>query len=172
MGVALQRGAPGGLARGRFPVVARPGGSLIVVGAGGTRSASGLGGLEVLLVEDEPTIAVTLGDDLSDAGFRVTYTPDGSVALAMLATRTFDAVVTDLRLPGADGFAVLRTARRMPTPPPVLVMSAYAALRGDQALAEGASAVLGKPFCNSAVVRWLQGIAARTGHGVPVREVR
>ncbi|MBL8731200.1 MAG: response regulator, partial [Planctomycetes bacterium] len=68
--------------------------------------------LRVLLVEDEATIAVTLGDDLVDRGHRVTLLADGVAALRRLDAARFDAVISDLRLPGADGITVLERARR------------------------------------------------------------
>ncbi|MCA8949996.1 MAG: response regulator [Planctomycetes bacterium] len=107
----------------------------------------------VLLVEDEPLIAVTLTDDLAAAGYGVRHTADGTEALRLLAQDRFDAVVTDLRLPGASGVEVARAASRSRTS--VLVITAHAAGRGDDLHQLGA-AVLQKPFANRVVLDWLR----------------
>ncbi|MBL8749558.1 MAG: response regulator [Planctomycetes bacterium] len=108
----------------------------------------------VLLVEDEPTIAVTLRDDLADSGYEVVQTGDGGDAIAILASRRFDAVITDLRLPGADGVQVVRAARAARPDVPVLVISAWLDGHRERIRALGAAA-LGKPFCNRAILAWL-----------------
>lgn len=115
----------------------------------------------VLLVEDEPTIAVTLADDLAEQGCDVTHTTSGGDAIRLMTGRVFDAVVTDLRLPDADGIAVLRAAKRLRASPHVLVISAWLAPHHELALREGASATLQKPFDNAAVLRWLGGVLPR-----------
>ncbi len=67
--------------------------------------------MKVLLVEDEEIIAVTLGDDLREAGHEVAHTPDGREAINLLRDQVFDCVITDVRLPGADGIEVLAAAK-------------------------------------------------------------
>ena len=64
--------------------------------------------MRILLVEDEQTIAVTLTDDLEAAGYEVRHCPDGQEGIAELQKRSYDVVITDVRLPGADGLQVLR----------------------------------------------------------------
>ena len=59
--------------------------------------------MKILLVEDEKTIAITLGDDLRGEGHEVRHTADGGEALRILAEESFDCVITDVRLPGVDG---------------------------------------------------------------------
>jgi DNA-binding response OmpR family regulator len=109
----------------------------------------------VLLVEDEPTIAITLADDLTDHGYDVTSTGDGRKALALLAQRRFAAVVTDLRLPGADGVEIVSAVRRTSPTTRILVVTAFAADREQALRAAGAREVLHKPFANHAVLAWL-----------------
>lgn len=109
--------------------------------------------MPVLLVEDEPTIAITLSDDLRDAGYDVTHVADGAQALALLQEHAFAAVVTDLRLPGADGLQIAAAAlARMPHAA-VLVVTAWAAV--VQAAAPHVP-VLAKPFANGTVLAWLR----------------
>lgn len=109
----------------------------------------------VLLVEDEPTIAITLRDDLVDHGYQVTSTGDGAEALQLLSRQRFHAVVTDLRLPGADGVEIVCAARRSSPGTRILVVSAFAAARAEALHAAGARELLHKPFANQDVLTWL-----------------
>ncbi len=68
--------------------------------------------MKILLVEDEKTIAITLTDDLEAAGHQVVCTGDGKEAITVLGEQSFDCVVTDVRLPGADGLAGLTAAKQ------------------------------------------------------------
>jgi DNA-binding response OmpR family regulator len=113
----------------------------------------------VLLVEDEPTIAITLTDDLSDHGYRVTCTGNGAEALALLAQHTYGAIVTDLRLPGADGVQIVAAARRRSPGTRILVITAFAPDRADALRRAGAGQVLAKPFANRRVLAWLTATA-------------
>lgn len=112
----------------------------------------------ILLVEDEPTIAVTLRDDLVDEGCEVTVVGDGSEAIGEVARRpACDAVIADLRLPGADGLRVLAAARcHWPLARLLLITAHAGAVHRDRLLAAGAS-LLEKPFANAQVVAWLRG---------------
>lgn len=109
----------------------------------------------ILLVEDEPSIAVTLAIDLEECGHTVTHTACGSAALALIAERSYDAVITDLRLPGADGLQIVRAVRRRHPQARVLVISAFVADHRDALLAAGAGRILQKPFLNDCVLEWL-----------------
>ncbi|MBL8756163.1 MAG: response regulator [Planctomycetes bacterium] len=114
----------------------------------------------ILLVEDEPTIAVTLGDDLECSGFDVVRVGNGAEAIRLLQRERFAAVVTDVRLPGADGIAVLRAAKANAAPMPVLVVSANWATLAVAGV-HGADGFLAKPFGNELVVEWLRARCCR-----------
>lgn len=113
------------------------------------------GSRRVLLVDDEPTILVTLQDDLEEHGFVVVIARDGLTALRLLADRPYVAVVTDLRLPGVDGVAVVQAAHARDAATRILVMSADLAGREASLQAAGAEACLAKPFANREVLAWL-----------------
>ncbi len=66
------------------------------------------GGAAVLVIEDEPALAVAVAEGLTDAGFLVTRAADGEEGLARLRERTFDVIVCDLRMPRLDGPAFYR----------------------------------------------------------------
>ncbi|MCC7397206.1 MAG: sigma-54-dependent Fis family transcriptional regulator [Planctomycetes bacterium] len=118
------------------------------------------GPMRVLLVEDEKTIAVTLQDDLEAAGYDVKHCPDGAQAIAGLKTTSFDVVITDVRLPGADGMQVLRAAKDARPDTEVLVMTAFATIEhAVEAMRLGADDYIQKPFLNEHVIERLRRIA-------------
>ena len=110
----------------------------------------------ILLVEDEPSIAVTLADDLRDGGYEVTSLADGGAAIELLARQPYPVVVTDLRLPGACGYAVMQAARAAAADCRVLVISAHLSGHAEALLRDGAEALLRKPFLNERVLAWLR----------------
>jgi len=115
--------------------------------------------VKILLVEDEKTIAVTLGDDLTQAGHEVVHTPDGSEACQLLGEQVFDCVITDVRLPGASGLEVLAAAKRARPDTEVLVMTGYATVeQAVEAMRQGAFDYLQKPFLNETVLERLHRI--------------
>ncbi len=65
----------------------------------------------VLVVDDEPEIADLIRNMLEAAGYEVASADSGAVALEMLATASFQAIVSDLRMPDMDGAALQRAVR-------------------------------------------------------------
>lgn len=109
--------------------------------------ASNTAPLNVLLVDDEPSIRVSVGDALRGAGYRVTIASDGSGAMEAISAEVFDVVVCDVRLPFYDGLAVLRRVREQAQSTDVILMTAYAAVPDAvAALKDGATDYLIKPF--------------------------
>jgi DNA-binding NtrC family response regulator len=103
-------------------------------------------GEAILVADDEPGIRESLAEVLRDAGYRVATAADGDAALAALEQQDFAVVVTDLRMPGADGLAVLRRAREISPQTVVLVMTAHASVESAvAALRAGAADYLLKP---------------------------
>lgn len=62
----------------------------------------------VLVVDDESIIAQLIADVLGGEGFEVDTAPDGLAALDRLASRTYDVVLSDLRMPELDGLGLFR----------------------------------------------------------------
>ena len=72
-----------------------------------------------------------------------------------------DVVVTDLRLPGADGLTVTRHARRQVPPIPVILITGYDSPQARRAASEsGVDVYLTKPFSNAALVEAIQRVLA------------
>ncbi|MCI0574464.1 MAG: response regulator [Myxococcaceae bacterium] len=100
----------------------------------------------LLVVDDKENMLKLLARILGDA-YDVETAQDGSSALSLLQTRAFDVVLTDIRMPGADGFEVLRTVKRQSADTEVILMTAYASVpKAVEAMREGAYDYLQKPF--------------------------
>jgi DNA-binding NtrC family response regulator len=105
------------------------------------------GCLEILLADDEPDVLETVGHLLRERRHHVTAARDGGEVLAHLESRRFDLVITDVRLPTADGFEILRFLRAESPQTDVVIMSAYASVPDAvEALKEEAVDYLSKPF--------------------------
>jgi DNA-binding NtrC family response regulator len=103
--------------------------------------------LHILLVEDDPDVRDAVASALRDAGHEVTEVFDGALAIDRLSSETFDVLVTDIRLPKADGLTVFRHARRVAPRTDVILMTSFGAVADAvSALKEGACDYLTKPF--------------------------
>ena len=103
----------------------------------------------VLAVEDSPTQAERLRADLAAGGFAVTMARDGQEALACLEAGQFDLVLTDIVMPGMDGYELCRTVKARPTTealPVVLLTSLRDPLDVVKGLEAGADNFLRKPY--------------------------
>src|SRR5215207_11479781 len=89
----------------------------------------------ILVVDDEAIARRFMERALSEAGFRVMLANDGEQALDLIRTtrRKIALVVTDLVMPGMGGHAFALEVARLPSPPPVLYISAYEKPQGDMA---------------------------------------
>ena len=64
----------------------------------------------LLLVEDETLLREAIAEQLTDHGYQVDQAESGEAAVARLSDFAYDLVITDLRLPGIDGSAVVEAA--------------------------------------------------------------
>jgi len=94
-------------------------------------------------------------------GFSVTHAQDGDTALKHIAGKPWDLLVTDLNLPGADGFALIKAFRAKFRRSPVLVTTGYTqAEYEEQALRAGANQVMIKPLNQDDFVARVQAMVA------------
>ncbi|MFO0728895.1 MAG: sigma-54 dependent transcriptional regulator [Myxococcota bacterium] len=118
--------------------------------------------MELLLVDDEPSIRLALGDALRRAGHKVTVAADGAEGAALIGTKAFDVVVTDIRMPKVDGLSLFRKVRKDAPDTEVILITAYGAVSDAvQALKEGASDYLTKPFDTDEILIRIQRLAER-----------
>jgi len=101
----------------------------------------------LLIAEDDPDQAKLLARLAAEAGFDVSSVADGDQALAELAATPPDALLTDLRLPGADGLALIAALREADAAAPVILATGYAtAHNAVEAFHLGVMDVLFKPL--------------------------
>ncbi len=102
--------------------------------------------MTILIVEDKESLRVMLRKTLEAEGFAAETADDGPAAIACLRQRRYALVLTDLRLPGADGMAVLRAALDADPDVPVIVMTAFGTVAtAVEAMKLGARDFLSKP---------------------------
>lgn len=102
-------------------------------------------GIRILLVDDEPSILMTLEMVLQAEGFEVQTASSGTAAKTALSRHAFDVVLTDLSLETPrTGYDVVRVAKRHLARPATLVVSGFPDLLRNWE-AEGADAALQKP---------------------------
>jgi len=90
--------------------------------------------MKILVVEDEQKLAGYMHQGLTQAGYLVQLSHNGSEALNMAASETFDLILLDLMLPGMTGIDILKNLRAYKIPSPVIVVSA---LSGTSQVVEG-----------------------------------
>ncbi len=116
--------------------------------------------MKILIADDEKAIAVTLGDALRGAGHEVTAVGDGTSAVRALDAGAFDVVVSDIRMPGLDGMAVLRHAKARNPVTEVILMTGFGNVESAvEAMKAGAFHYVQKPFYNEEMVRLVGRIA-------------
>ena len=125
--------------------------------------------MRILVVEDEPALALRVQQALEAAGFAVDLAYDGEEGGHLGETETYDAIVLDLGLPKLDGVSVLRRWRETGRSTPVLILTARG--RWSEKMAgfnAGADDYMTKPFEMEEVVYRLRALIRRaSGHAQP-----
>jgi two-component system copper resistance phosphate regulon response regulator CusR len=104
-------------------------------------------GIRILLIEDEPAIADFVVRGLREEGFAVEHARDADEGWHYLESRSWDVVLLDWWLPGADGLALLKRYRQAGRHTPVLFLTARDAVSDRvRGLDAGADDYLCKPF--------------------------
>ncbi len=101
----------------------------------------------ILVVEDEKSMREVLKILLEEEGYDVLSASDGLEGIALLREQTFDLVITDIKMPRADGFDVLRAAHESTPQTMVIVITAFGTTESAiEAMKLGAYAYIHKPF--------------------------
>src|ERR1044072_5114789 len=105
------------------------------------------GHYSVLVVEDNPDIAVGLQDLLQHDGYEVAMATTCAAAIAVVSQKRFNAILLDLGLPDGDGLDILKDVQRRDPSLPVIIVTAHIAQeRTVGSLGKGAFAYLTKPY--------------------------
>lgn len=100
-----------------------------------------------LCVDDEPAVLGLVARLLTDLGFEVQAESDPFQALAHFEPGRYDLVMTDVRMPGMDGHALVTKLRELDQEIPVIVVTGQGTLENaTSALREGATGMIVKPF--------------------------
>ncbi|MBM4133914.1 MAG: response regulator [Nitrospira sp.] len=122
------------------------------------------GSKRILVVDDDPDIRQLLLDRLGSYGYSIQASADGSTALEMIGSGSFDGMLLDIGMPDIDGLDVLRRIRNHNQSLPVIVITASGSQeRAVEAVSMGAQAYLLKPFdvihLEQVVNYWFRGSA-------------
>jgi len=120
----------------------------------------------ILVVEDDPAIALGLEDDLRLEGYDVEVATDGRTGSQKAREQAFDLIVLDVMLPQKDGFEVCREIRRAGIKTPILLLTA----RGEETekllgFELGADDYVTKPFSPREVRARIKALLRRAGAG-------
>jgi two-component system alkaline phosphatase synthesis response regulator PhoP len=128
--------------------------------------------VRLLIVEDDPTLALGLEKDFTLEGYQVVVARDGISGARLALDEQFDLVVLDVALPGKDGFEVCREIRRARVPVPIIMLTARTQ-DTDKVLGLdlGADDYVTKPF-SPRELRARVNAAIRRAHGTPAAVYR
>jgi CheY-like chemotaxis protein len=104
-------------------------------------------GKVILVVDDEADLREILREELMFEGAEVYEAANGREAMEQLSKRSFDAVLSDLRMPGGDGAALARQIREKdPSKPIIILITGFADLHSEEAFGLGVDGYVTKPF--------------------------
>lgn len=103
----------------------------------------------ILIVDDEKNYLLILEDLLAEEGYEVVTAQSGERGLEMVAEHDLDVVITDMRMPGMDGMALLERIHLQHPDLPIIMMTAYGSVeKAVEAMRKGAFDYILKPFKN------------------------
>jgi DNA-binding response OmpR family regulator len=116
---------------------------------------------EILIVEDEPSIAEVVELYLRRAGYSVQAVRDGEAALKLLDQHLPDLIVLDVMLPGMDGFSILRWLRDRSDVPVIFITARREEVERIAGLELGADDYVVKPFSPQELVSRVRAVLRR-----------
>ena len=118
--------------------------------------------IRILIVEDETPIANLIDWNLTDCGYQCTQVHDGLAAADRIEAESYDLILLDIMLPGADGFELMEQIR--PTGTPVIFITARAGVSDRvRGLRSGADDYLVKPFELVELIARVESVLRRAG---------
>ena len=112
----------------------------------------------LLVVDDEAQMRKALDAALGRKGYEVETAPDAKAALVLLKGASFNAVISDVKMPGMTGVEFLRSIKAIKPEMPVVMMTAYGTIESAiEAMKEGASDYILKPSgiqLKESLIKW------------------
>jgi two-component system, OmpR family, alkaline phosphatase synthesis response regulator PhoP len=119
----------------------------------------------ILFIEDEKALRMTVGDRLQDEGYTMDYAVDGDEGLHKASTLPFDMIILDVMLPGRDGFAVCEAIRKAGLITPILMLTARGQTKDKvRGLKTGADDYVTKPFHMQELMARIEALLRRAPH--------
>lgn len=124
----------------------------------------------ILVVEDEPGIAMALEDDLRSQGHDVTVVTDGEAAVTRACAESFDGILLDVMLPRKDGVTACREIRAAGVRTPIIMLTART-MEADKILGleVGADDYVTKPYSPAELRARIKALLRRASDGLPPR---
>ena len=115
----------------------------------------------ILIVDDDELIGEALGEELVEEGFSALYASSADEGMDIVLSRPIDIMLLDLKMPGKDGFYVLRKLRELDLPIKVIILSAYADVKSAVEAAQlGAAEFFHKPFDFTELINTIKKLSA------------
>lgn len=128
---------------------------------------------QVMLVDDEPAVAKSLGQSIELAGFEVTLCTSAEKALAQLDERWNGVVVSDISMPGMDGLTLMRELSSIDAQLPIILMTGHGDISmAVSAMREGAYDFLEKPFAPEQLVEVIRRACDKRALSLENRQLR
>jgi CheY-like chemotaxis protein len=103
--------------------------------------------MRCLVVDDEEVVGAVIGDALEALGHKAVVVNDGAAAIDRFRAEPFDAVFTDLAMPGLSGWQVAKAVKEAAPAVPVFVVTGFGvSLSADERRAHGVEAIFAKPL--------------------------
>jgi len=105
-----------------------------------------MGSEKILLIDDSPEILDNLSECLTSEGYDITTTSDGTSGVSMIEKKFYDIILTDMKMPGADGMEVLKFMKEHSPESICIILTGYGTIKNAvEAIKSGAFDYLTKP---------------------------
>ncbi len=116
--------------------------------------------MNILIVEDEDILRISIGDDLKEAGFDVSLSKTPLLALHLLDKEAYEVAVLDYKMPEMNGIELLKRIKQKQPECEVIIMTAFGTIQNAvEAMKIGAYDFITKPFSNNELILTLGRIA-------------
>lgn len=119
--------------------------------------------IKILLIEDEKKIADTLSKGLKELNYHVETAYDGNIGMRLFESGSFDMIITDINLPGINGYDVCKAIRSRNRHIPIIMLTALSATDDKiEGFDAGADDYLVKPFAFKELLARIRALLKRT----------